>query len=150
MQQVTKKNKSKKYQYKIVEVSFDQMHLNNFPNERGIGSVLEGQEICERIQELRQDLLSAIYDIIFGENLTEHQRTVLLLRLEGKTQNDIAEHLGITQSAVHKALHGNIDYKNNKKRYGGVYKKIKKICMRNSKVKEILNLIEEEKRKSII
>ena len=28
-----------------------------------------------------------------------------------KTQNEIAEHLGITQSAVRKALHGNIDYK---------------------------------------
>ena len=27
MQQVTKKNKSKKYQYKIVEVSFDQLQL---------------------------------------------------------------------------------------------------------------------------
>ena len=150
MQKTKKKNKSKRYQYKIVEVSFDQMHLNNFPNERGIGSVLEGQEISEKIQDLRQELLSVIYEIIFGQNLTEHQRTVLLLRLEGKTQNDIAEHLGITQSAVHKALHGNIDYKNNKKRYGGVYKKIKKICMKNSRVKEILSMIDEEKRKSII
>ena len=36
------------------------------------------------------------------------------MRLMGKTQNEIAEHLGITQSAVHKAMHGNIDYRNNK------------------------------------
>ena len=117
-----KAKKSKKYQYKIVEVSFNQSHLNNFSSERGIGHVLKEQEISENIQKLRSELLDVIYDIIFGENLTEHQRTVLLLRLEGKTQNEIAEHLGITQSAVHKALHGNIDYKNNKKRYGGVYK----------------------------
>ena len=71
-----------------------------------------------------------------------------MLRLEGKTQNDIAEHLGITQSAVHKALHGNIDYKNNKKRYGGVYKKIKKICMKNEKVQLLLSEIELEKRRT--
>lgn len=145
-----KKLKSKKYQYKIVEVSFDQIHLNNFSNERSIGNILQDQQISDKIQELRTELLQVIYEIIFGENLTEHQRTVLILRLQGKTQNEIADHLGITQSAVHKALHGNIDYKNDKKRYGGVYKKIKKICMRNERVIEILQLIEEEKRKSII
>lgn len=143
-----KAKKSKKYQYKIVEVSFNQSHLNNFSSERGIGHVLKEQEISENIQKLRSELLDVIYDIIFGENLTEHQRTVLLLRLEGKTQNDIAEHLGITQSAVHKALHGNIDYKNNKKRYGGVYKKIKKICMKNEKVQFLLSEIEYEKRRT--
>jgi len=143
-----KAKKSKKYQYKIVEVSFNQSHLNNFSSERGIGHVLKEQEISENIQKLRSELLDVIYDIIFGENLTEHQRTVLLLRLEGKTQNDIAEHLGITQSAVHKALHGNIDYKNNKKRYGGVYKKIKKICMKNEKVQLLLSEIELEKRRT--
>jgi len=150
MEPKKKKRKSKRYQYKIVEVSFDQVNLNNFPNERSIGNILNDQEIDEKIQELRSELLKVIYEIVFGENLTEHQRTVLLLRLEGKTQNDIAEHLGITQSAVHKALHGNIDYRNNKKRYGGVYKKIKKICMRDERVQRILNLIELEKSKSII
>ena len=147
---MAKKRKSKSYQYKIVEVSFDQVHLNNFPNERGMGQILEEQQISDKIQDLRDELLAATYDIIFGENLTEHQKTVLLLRLEGRTQNEIAEHLGITQSAVHKALHGNIDYKNDKKRYGGVYKKIKKICMKDDRVQEILIQIEEEKNKSTI
>lgn len=147
---MAKKRKSKSYQYKIVEVSFDQVHLNNFPNERGMGQILEEQQISDRVQELREELLAATYDIIFGENLTEHQKTVLLLRLEGRTQNEIAEHLGITQSAVHKALHGNIDYKNDKKRYGGVYKKIKKICMKDERVQNILIEIEEAKNKSTI
>lgn len=147
---MAKKRKSKSYQYKIVEVSFDQVHLNNFPNERGMGQILEEQQISDRVQELREELLAATYDIIFGENLTEHQKTVLLLRLEGRTQNEIAEHLGITQSAVHKALHGNIDYKNDKKRYGGVYKKIKKICMKDERVQNILMEIEEAKNKSTI
>ena len=70
---------------------------------------------------------------------------------EAQTQamlNEIAEHLGITQSAVHKALHGNIDYKNDKKRYGGVYKKIKKICLKDERVLSILQDIEDHKNKN--
>lgn len=110
------KNKSKKYQYKIVEVSFDQAHLNNFSTDRGISSILVERSMSDRIIELREELLSEIYNIVFGPDLTDHQRNVLLMRLDGKTQNEIAQHLGITQSAVHKALHGNIDYKNNKKK----------------------------------
>ena len=37
-------NKSKLYQYKIVEISFDNAKLNNFPNERGISSILEANK----------------------------------------------------------------------------------------------------------
>jgi len=58
--------------------------------------------------------------------------------LMGKTQNEIAEHLGITQSAVHKALRGNLDYRNDKKRYGGIFKKLKKICGGSDKIQEII------------
>ena len=65
------------------------------------------------------------------------------MRLMGKTQNEIAEHLGITQSAVHKAMHGNIDYRNHKKRYGGIVKKLQKICKNNTKIQEILDEIEK-------
>ena len=68
------------------------------------------------------------------------------MRLVGKTQNEIAEHLGITQSAVHKAMHGNIDYKNNKKRYGGIVKKLRKICNNNEKIINILKNIEDIKK----
>lgn len=77
-----------------------------------------------------------------GEYLTPHQKTILTMRLTGKTQNEIAEHLGITQSAVHKAMHGNIDYKNNKKRYGGIIKKLRKICTNNPRIVRILSEIE--------
>jgi len=79
-----------------------------------------------------------IYDIVNGDYLTEHQKKILFMRLMGKTQNDIAEHLGITQSAVHKAMHGNIDYKNQKKRYGGIIKKLQKICKNHDRVNGIL------------
>ena len=139
--------KSKYYQYKIVEIGFEQAKLDNFPLERGIGYMLEDSSLDERIVELRGGLLDELYDIIYGDYLTEHQKTILMMRLMGKTQNEIAEHLGITQSAVHKAMHGNIDYKNNKKRYGGIVKKLRKICNNNEKINQILGKIEDIKKK---
>ena len=136
-------SKSSSYQYKIVEISFDQGKLNNFSNDRGISSVLSGNSYDDRISYLRDELLEIIYEIVNGDMLTEHQKKILFMRLMGKTQNDIAKHLGITQSAVHKAMHGNIDYKNNKKRYGGIVKKLKKICGTEPRVVEILNKIDQ-------
>ena len=130
--------KSKSYQYKIVEISFESLKLNNFSTDRGISQVLMDNSCDERISDLKEELLDQIYDIVNGEYLTEHQKKILFMRLMGKTQNDIAEHLGITQSAVHKAMHGNIDYKNQKKRYGGIIKKLQKICKNHKRVNEIL------------
>ena len=132
------KRKSKSYQYKIVEISFESLKLNNFSTDRGMGQVLMANSCDERIIDLKEELLDEIYDIVNGAYLTEHQKKILFMRLMGKTQNDIAEHLGITQSAVHKAMHGNIDYKNQKKRYGGIIKKLQKICKNHERVNEIL------------
>lgn len=134
-------NKSRLYQHKIVEISFEQAKLNNFPMERGIGHILTENEVNDNINELREKLISELYDVVNGGYLTDHQRKILFMRLLGKTQNEIAEHLGITQSAVHKAMHGNIDYKNNKKRYGGIIKKLKKICQYNKNIQSVLNEI---------
>ncbi len=139
------KVKPKNYQYKIVEISFESAKLNNFSNERGVSNILEENEEDERITEFRKELLQELFDVINSGVLTEHQRKILMMRLLGKTQNEIAAHLGITQSAVHKAMHGNIDYKNNKKRYGGIVKKLKKICISVDSVKNILNKISDVK-----
>jgi len=140
--------KSKSYQYKIVEVSFDASKLNNFSNENGISNMLETNALDDRLVELKSELLGEIYDIINGDYLTEHQKKILFMRLMGKTQNEIADHLGITQSAVHKAMHGNIDYRNQKKRYGGIVKKLQKLCKNNDKVKDILLRISDIKKES--
>jgi DNA-binding CsgD family transcriptional regulator len=136
------KNNSKLYQYKIVEISFEQNKLDNFPIERGISHLLSENESDDRIDKLRVDLLDQVYNLINSDILTSHQKKILMLRLLGKTQNEIADHLEITQSAVHKALHGNIDYKNDRKRYGGIIKKLKKVCKSNSEVINILEKIE--------
>jgi transcriptional regulator len=100
-----------------------------------------GNSCDEKISDLKEELLDEIYEIVNGEFLTEHQKKILFMRLMGKTQNEIAEHLGITQSAVHKAMHGNIDYKNQKKRYGGIVKKLQKICKTHPRITEILTEI---------
>lgn len=138
--------KSKAYQYKIVEVPFDMAKLNNFSTENGIGSLLETNSYNDELIELRSELLTEIYDIINEGHLTEHQKKILFMRLMGKTQNEIADHLGITQSAVHKAMHGNIDYRNQKKRYGGIVKKLQKICKNNPRIKNILEKISDAKK----
>ncbi len=137
------KKKSKSYQYKIVEISFESAKLNNFSNERGMGSVMMANTSDERISDLKEALLDEIYEIVNGPHLTDHQKKILFMRLMGKTQNSIAEHLGITQSAVHKAMHGNIDYRNHKKRYGGIVKKLQKICKNNVNINNILDKIQE-------
>lgn len=133
------KKKSKSYQYKIVEVSFDYAKLSNFSENRGIASILAENAYSDKMYDLREKLLEELYEVIHGNILTEHQKKILFMRLMGKTQNEIATHLGITQSAVHKAMHGNIDYKNQKKRYGGIVKKLKKICLNEPKIKDILD-----------
>jgi DNA-directed RNA polymerase specialized sigma subunit len=138
--------KSKTYQYKIVEISFESAKLNNFAADRGISQVLMDNASDERISDLKEELLDEIYDIVNGAYLTEHQKKILFMRLMGKTQNEIAEHLDITQSAVHKAMHGNIDYKNQKKRYGGIVKKLQKICKTHPRITEILEEISKIKR----
>lgn len=137
--------KSKSYQYKIVEVPFDQINLNNFADNRGIGHILENSGPSEEMVEFRKQLVQELYKIIFSDHLTEHQKKIIFMRLEGQTQNQIADHLGITQSAVHKAIHGNIDYKNNKKRYGGIIKKIQKLSKNNESIQDILKKMQDFK-----
>ena len=134
--------KSKKYQYKIVEVGIDNIKLENFSQENSLSNVLMANSMADEILALRKELLSELHSMIWGEYLTSHQKKILLMRLDGMTQSQIADKIGITQSAVHKAMHGNIDYKNNKKRYGGIVKKLKKLCDRNEKVQSILKQIE--------
>lgn len=137
------KQKSRLYQHKMVEISFDQAKLNNFSDDKGISNILVDNSYSESMLDVREKLLDQVYDIINGDLLTEHQKKVLFMVLMGKTQNEIAEHLGITQSAVHKALRGNLDYRNNKKRYGGIFKKLRKICKNNPSIQNLLIEIEK-------
>jgi len=127
-----------------VEISIDPNLLNNFSNEEGMNAYLSAHNCSEEFQKLRTELLREVLYIV--ENcLTEKQREVMKMTyLEGKTQNEISNELGKHQTTIHKILQGNIDYNNQKKRYGGALKKIRKLCARNEKIQAILSKMREE------
>jgi hypothetical protein len=141
-----KKNKSDFYQHKIVEITVDPVVLNDFPIGNGLGAQMNLAKCSEEFYELKEQLVKEILRIIRND-LTKRQAQVVTLRLEGKTQIQIADQLKIHQTTVHKLLMGNIDYANGKKRYGGAIKKLKKICAKDETVLGILNSIEELKTK---
>lgn len=138
----SRKNKSDSYQWKIVEIPIDPMILNDFQLGEGLGAQLNLASYSERFYELRQELMNEVLRII-GTSLTARQAEVVTLRLQGKTQIQIAEQLSIHQTTVHKLLMGNIDYANGRKRYGGAIKKLTKICFKDEKILKILAEMEE-------
>lgn len=72
-----------------------------------------------------------------GEELTEHQRNILNMHINGMNQSQIADALGIHQTSVHKALHGNFDY-DYEKTYGGIFKKVLRFYRKDEK---FMNLV---------
>jgi len=129
-----------------VEISIDPNLLNNFSNEESMGAFLSTQSCSEEFQKLRNELLREVMHIV-EHCLTDKQREVMKMTyLEGKTQNEISNELGKHQTTIHKILQGNIDYNNQKKRYGGALKKIRKLCANNERIQEILRKMREEHR----
>lgn len=100
--------------------------------------------------DLMQELADKIRFIV-DNKLTERQKVVIQkIYYEGKTQTEAAQELGIVQPSVHKSLLGNLIYLNNfskepHKRYGGAFKKIRKICDNDAEIQNILNKIEKLK-----
>jgi predicted transcriptional regulator len=139
-----KKNKSDSYQWKIVEIPVDPITINEFEDNRGLGGQLELASYPEEFCDLKKQLFEEVTRII-KTNLTKRQAEVVILRLQGKTQIEIAKELGIHQTTVHKLLMGNIDYANGGKRYGGAIKKLKRICFKDGVIIEILQEIEKIK-----
>ena len=130
--------------YNFIEISIDPNLLNNFSNEDGIGAYLSSFGATEEFQKLKIELLQEVMSII-NHCLTEKQKEVIRMTyLEGKTQNEISIELGKHQTTIHKILQGNIDYNNQKKRYGGALKKIRKLCANNIRVQEILARMREQ------
>jgi len=126
------------YLNSFVEISIDPVLLNNFSTEEGISAYFNSCAISEEFQNLKQDLLKEVLSII-NNCLTEKQKEVMRMTyIEGKTQNEISSELGKHQTTIHKILQGNIDYNNQKKRYGGALKKIRKLCANSEKIQGIL------------
>jgi DNA-binding CsgD family transcriptional regulator len=137
-----KKNKSDAYQYRIIEIAIDPGILSDFSSDESLAAQLERSGYSEEIQELRDQLMGEVRRLIHTR-LTERQMQVVLLFLQGKTQIQIGKKLGICQPSVHKALKGNIDYKNGAAKYGGAIKKLQKLCANDEKIQAILERIAE-------
>jgi ABC-type methionine transport system ATPase subunit len=130
--------------HNYIEISMDPHLLNNFSNEESLTIFLSSNACSEEFQKLRFELLEEVMYII-EHCLTVKQKEVMKMTyLEGKTQNEISSELGKHQTTIHKILQGNIDYNNQKKRYGGALKKIRKLCSNNEKIKRILAQMKEQ------
>jgi len=139
-----KRNKSDSYQYRMVEIAVDPHVLSDFSDEDGFAEQVRMSAYSEAVLELRKQLMKEVRRMI-ETVLTVRQREVINLRLEGHTQVEIADFLGIHQTTVHKTISGNIDYKNNAAKYGGAIKKLRKACLKDQRVLTILKRISEAK-----
>ncbi len=133
--------KSDKDQYKYREISCDLSVLNK-------SYLPTNADIEDEIKELKEELLEKMLFII-NHKLTERQRQVVIATyFQQKTQMEIAAQLGLCQTTIHKVLKGNIDYKANGKRYGGVLKKMQKLCSSDKEIQDILIAIQEKTKES--
>lgn len=140
-------NRSAKYQYLILETACASELMEAFSNRDSIEFKLDPFLHSERIMDLQEELKKEFWAIV-DECLTDRQKQVIKLVCEDKTQMEIAKVLGVNQSSITKSLHGNVDYKNGRKIYGGASRKIIKNLETNTKVQEILkeiNQLREEK-----
>lgn len=127
-----------------MEISIDPALLNNYSNEQSMGHFINSITSSSEFYKLKMDLVKEVLKII-NKNLTKKQKEIIKMTyIDGKTQNEISVALGKHQTAVHKTLQGNIDYTNEKKRYGGALKKIRKLCAKNKKIQDILNKLKEK------
>lgn len=137
-----KSNKSDSYQYRIIEIAIDPSILSDFASDDGLGAHLGRARHSEQVRDLRTQLMEEVRRLI-RTSLTQRQMEVVTLFLQGKTQIEIGKELGICQPTVHKTLRGNKDYKNGGVKYGGVIKKLQKLCSKDTQVLEILKQIEQ-------
>lgn len=138
------------YQWMMVEIGMDGSQLHNYSNEQSISAHMDNNFISDEIIDCQKEIIDELMNIIKSTALTKHQRTILMYTLNGETQNSIAEKLGVSQSACHKSLYGNICYsekdeRGDPKRYGGSIKKLKRLSAKNQKIQDILQKIERIK-----
>ncbi len=136
------KNRSDSYQHVLLESPCSPEMLMEVCDADGIGAQLNPFGYNDELIELKEKLKVEFWRVVDSE-LTERQKEVLHLYAQGLTQTEIAKLLGVNQSSVTKSLHGNTDYRNGKRVYGGAKKKIRKIIEKDSEIQKILLRISE-------
>jgi hypothetical protein len=95
-------------------------------------------EAKDELLELTEQLTFKIKDIIDNKLTKRQSEVVKLIFFEQKTQMEVAYLLGLCQTTIHKLIHGNLDYSNGGKRYGGAVKKIRKLCQKDPEIQQIM------------
>jgi len=143
----TRQNRSNAYQHLFVEIAYSNDMMESFCIDESISFRLNPFQYDETVIELEDQLKKEFWRVV-DTLLTERQRDVIRLYADGYTQMEIAKKLHVNQSSITKSLHGNVDYKNGRRIYGGSRKKIRKIIESDTKIKEILeklSALREEK-----
>ena len=114
------------YNPEFWEIQFEQGDLEKFSNESGIWfETREDQEGRYKREDQVSDLADEIYGFL-SEFLTQKQTEVVILYfLHKKTQQEIAEILGISRRVVSQHLFGIC---RNGKHIGGAVNKLRKLC----------------------
>jgi len=136
------RNRSGGYQFNLIEVAVSPFILGDLSAAQGMAYRFQPFEESEMLLDLKEELKVHLWRII-ETGLTKRQREVVKLSMDGYTQNEIAKQLGINQTSVHKVLRGNIDYRMQRRRYGGAFKKILKLAQADIEIQKILTEIKD-------
>lgn len=138
-------SRADKYQYLIREIPWDDTALSWFQNQDGIGGKLTPFQYNENVLELQDKLIKRVYQLAKSV-CTDRQFSILMMLMDGYTQVEIAEKIGVGQSTITKTIHGSQFYDQDGQqiaRYGGLMKKIKKAVQEDAKIQQILHDISE-------
>ncbi len=131
-------HRSDSYQYKIVETNASVEFLASFSNAQS----LNPDQYNEQILELKDQLKNRTVELT-DLHLTNRQKIIWKLYCDGYTQYEISKILKVNQSSICKSINGNTDYKNGTKNYGGILKKMRRICLADAAIQKILMQLEE-------
>lgn len=112
------------------EISTESVYLENLPASRALWhETSEDQERRHAFREFFEDVKPTIRDFIDFKLTRRQQEVVKLYYVYGKTQEDIATILDLTQSTVSRHLFGTM---RKGKKVGGAIPKLKKIIERTN------------------
>ena len=137
--------RSNGYQWIIQECPTAPENISDYSDAQGFVKSINDPGYKEELHEINEALNKAFWRLI-DSVLTERQKEVLKLSAgkdprfpnESKTQVEIAKLLDVNQSSVTKSIHGNCDYRNGRKVYGGAQKKLQKAADRDPEIKELM------------
>lgn len=136
-----KSNRSNQYQHLFAEQPYSNEMMAEFSEAQGLIENYKPED-RELLLELRDELKKEFWRLA-RENLTARQYQVIQLLSKGYTQIEIAKQLNVNQSSITKSVHGNCDYRNGRRIYGGTQRKLCRFASTDEKIQEILRKINE-------